>query len=121
MTFAAIFAIAVGILMAMQWTVTIMKGQVAGPEAAVGGRGKLEMAFHLVAELATAFMLIMAGSCLLVLGKARALGLFFIAIGMLLYTVINSPGYFAQQRRWAQVAMFAALLVLTVVSLILVS
>jgi hypothetical protein len=33
---------------------------------------------------------------------------------MLTYSVIASPGYFAQQGQWALVAMFAVLLVLAI-------
>ncbi len=39
---------------------------------------------------------------------------------MLLYTVIVSPGYFAQKREWPMVGMFAVLLALALVSLGLV-
>ncbi len=41
----------------------------------------------------------------------------FVSLGMLFYTVIVSPGYFAQQGVWALVAMFAVLLVLGLVGL----
>jgi hypothetical protein len=40
--------------------------------------------------------------------------------GMLIYSVIVSPGYFAQQGQWALVAMFAVLLVLAIVSVAVV-
>ena len=39
------------------------------------------------------------------------------ALGMLLYTVIVSPGYFAQLGQWAMVAVFALLLVLAFLSI----
>jgi hypothetical protein len=39
-------------------------------------------------------------------------------MGMLLYTIIVSSGYFAQKRVWPIVIMFAALLVLTSLSLV---
>jgi len=41
-------------------------------------------------------------------------------MGMLLYAVINSPGYFAEKRQWPMVGMFAVLLILALVSLGLV-
>jgi hypothetical protein len=37
-----------------------------------------------------------------------------VAIGMLIYTVINSAGYFAEQGAWGMVAMFGALLVVAI-------
>ena len=116
MIFVGIFALLVGILMIGQWTVTILKKQVAGPEAGMAGRGKVEMAYHWAAEFLTAVLLIIAGMGLLSdAGWGRMT--FFIADGMLIYTVINSAGYFAQQGQKPMVIMFAVLLVLAVVSL----
>jgi hypothetical protein len=119
MIFAAVFAIFVGLLMIVQWTITIFKKQVAGPEAGLAGRGKTEMGFHWAAEFVTAILLIISGISLLSntgWGKTA----FLVAVGMLVYTVINSPGYFAQQRKWPMVILFAFLLVLSIISLILI-
>jgi hypothetical protein len=118
MTIAAVLAIAVGVLMMAQWAITVTRGRVAGPEAGRAGRGNVEMAFHLTAELAAAFLLVIAGTGLLAVGE-RGIGVFQVANGMLIYTVINSAGYFAQQRKWGMVAMFAVLLVLAVGSIML--
>jgi hypothetical protein len=119
MTFAAIFAIIIGILMIAQWTISILKKQVAGPEIGLVGRGRTEMAFHWVAEFSTAVLLLISGFGL-ILNTGWGLTVFLIATGMLIYTVINSPGYFAQQRKWPMIIMFAVILVLAIVSLILV-
>ena len=120
MTLAAIFAIIVGILMVAQWTLTILRRDVPGPEAGyAAGRGPIEMGFHWAAEFATALALMAAGVGLLA-GWVWALPVYLIATGMLIYTVINSPGYFAQQGQWAPVAMLGLLLVLALVSLTLV-
>jgi hypothetical protein len=40
-----------------------------------------------------------------------------VANGLLIYTVIVSPGYFAQSGQWPLVGMFALLLVLAVLSI----
>ena len=119
MMFAAIFGIVVGVLMCVQWVLTILKKQVAGPESGVSGRGRVEMAYHLVAEFCTALLLLFAGVSLIT-KMSWGLTLFLIADGMLIYTVINSPGFFAQQRQWPMVIFFAVLLVLAVFCLILV-
>ncbi|MFP4345070.1 MAG: hypothetical protein ACLFU8_10285 [Anaerolineales bacterium] len=59
----------------------------------------LAIAFHLAAELATAVALLFAGVGLL--RRARwATSVTRLALGMLLYTVINSAGYFAEQGAW---------------------
>lgn len=71
---------------------------------------------HLVAEIVTAVSLIVAGAGLLQKRPwaARAAPA---ALGMLLYTLINSSGYFADQGEWPLVAMFAVLLILALVGL----
>lgn len=119
MTFSAVFAIAVGVLMLVQWTITILRKQVAGPESGMAGRGRVEMAYHWLAEFSTAVLLIVSGIGLIT-GVGWGPVLFLISNGMLLYTVINSPGYFAQQRQWLMVIMFAVILVLSIICTFLV-
>ena len=120
MVFSAVFAIAFGILMVVQWTLTILRRDVPGPEAGyTAGRGPIEMRFHWAAEFATALTLV-AGGLGLLAAAVWALPVYLVAVGMLIYTVMNSPGYFAQQGQWAPVAMFGLLLALALVSLGLV-
>jgi hypothetical protein len=69
--------------------------------------------------MVTALCLILSGIVLL-LGIGWAVPCFLVAAGMLFYTSIVSPGYFAQQGQWGWLAMFSAILILTVISLILV-
>jgi len=62
MTFAALYAILVGIAMIGQWVLTLAKKQVPGPEAGpIVGRGPVEMLFHKIAELVTAIALLAGG------------------------------------------------------------
>jgi hypothetical protein len=84
------------------WTMFFATGQV--PEL---DTEPIALAFHLVAEGLTAIALIAAGVALW-RRKSWAKPLYLIAIGMLLYTAIVSPGYFAQLGQWAFVGMFAA-------------
>lgn len=120
MTFAAIFAIVVGLMMIGQWTFTIAGNRVPGLEAEpTVGRGAMEMQFHWAAEFLTAIALIAGGAGLLV-RWTRGAALFFIAIGMLLYAVVNSAGYFAQQGEWRMVGVFAVILVLASIGVALV-
>ena len=120
MLFSAIFSIAVGVLMIIQWIITIARGNVQSLEAgSTAGRGRTEMMFHWVAEFGTSLMLLLAGIGLLV-NSTWALIVFYIATGMLIYTVINSPGYFAQQKQWPMVSMFSVILILAIVSIVLV-
>ncbi len=103
MRFAGIFALAVGILMFGQWAVALATGGVPELQTA-----PMAIGFHLAAEVLTALALILSGLALL---KKRTWGrtLFLVAGGMLLYSVINSPGYFAQRGQWIAVGMFAVL------------
>ncbi len=76
----------------------------------------IRIRFHIADEFITGGLLIAAGIGVLA-ESDTATKLYPIAMGMLLYTIIVSSGYFAQKRVWRIVGMFAALLVATVVSL----
>ena len=114
MTFAAILAIVVGLGMIVQWTLSLARGHV--PELATE---PIRIRFHLAAEALTALALVGSGIGLLA-GCAICRRLYLIAAGMLIYTVIVSPGYFAQQGNWAMPAMFGVILVLVLASLLYV-
>jgi len=114
-TLAAIVGIVVGVGMIAQWGVSLATKQVPELESE-----PFRIGFHLAGEFATAIALIVAGLGLL----ARApwgRGVYLVSAGMLLYTVIVSPGYFAQKRAWPMVGVFAVILVLTLVSIGLVA
>jgi hypothetical protein len=114
MIFAAIYALVVGTGMIAQWLFFLAVGQVPELETE-----PLRIRFHLAAEFATALALLAAGAALL---ANQGWGQWFypLATGMLLYTVIVSPGYFAQKGQWPFVGMFAVLLVLALASIALV-
>ena len=115
MKFAAWYGIIVGALMLAMWSFFLAAGQV--PELA---SEPYRIALHLAAEFATAIALLVAGIGLL--KKASwARTLYFIASGMLLYSLIASPGYYAQQGGWAFVGMFALLLLLDLFSMVALS
>ena len=110
MKFIGWYSVVIGLLMLGQWGFFLAAGQV--PEAQTA---PMALAFHLAAEAATALMLLASGVALLrALGWGQRASL--AALGMLTYTVIVSPGYFAQKGVWPLVFMFAALLVLTLLS-----
>lgn len=114
MKFAAFFSIIVGGGMIAQWTMSYLSHQI--PELKTE---PIRIGFHLAAELATALCLIVSGIALLV-GAGWAIPCFLVAAGMLFYTSIVSPGYFAQGGQWGWLGMFSAIIILTVISLILV-
>jgi hypothetical protein len=111
MVFPALYALIVGLAMFGQWAFLLATGRV--PELKTE---PYRIGFHLAAEGLTAIALLVAGIGLL---SSASWGgpLHLVAVGMLLYTSVVSPGYFAQQRQWPMVAMFGLILVLAVLSL----
>jgi peptidoglycan/LPS O-acetylase OafA/YrhL len=114
MVFASIFALVVGVGMIGQWLLFLATGQV--PELQTE---PLRIRFHLAAEFATAVALLIGGIALLT-GQSWGRWFYLLAMGMLLYTVIVSPGYFAEKGQWAFVGMFAVVLLLALLSIVLV-
>ncbi|HTP09185.1 MAG TPA: hypothetical protein VMP08_13105 [Anaerolineae bacterium] len=112
MNFPALYAIAVGLLIFGQWAFFLITRQV--PELKTE---RVRVLFHIAAEFLTAALLIVSGVGLY-LQLSWAMRVYAIAMGMLLYTIIVSAGYFAQKRVWPIVGMFAALLILTAISLL---
>jgi hypothetical protein len=104
MKYSAWYGILVGFLMIVQWGFTIITGGVPEFKTTPWAIG-----FHLAAEMSTALVLIIAGIALL---KSVSWGkqLLLTGLGMVMYSEIVSPGYFAQQSQWAMVGMFAILL-----------
>ena len=113
MGFPSIYAIVVGVGMIAQWAFFIGAGRV--PEVKTE---PWRIGFHLAGEFLTALALI-GGGAALIAGVSWGRALYRVAAGMLLYTAIVSPGYFAQQGEWALVAMFTVILALAVLALAL--
>ena len=110
MKFPAWYSMLVSVLMFGQWGFFLAVGAV--PEVQTE---PIALAFHLTAEFATAICLIAGGFALLRKAPwAKTCAL--LAAGMLAYTTIVSPGYFAQLGQWPLVGMFVGLLVLDGVS-----
>jgi hypothetical protein len=110
MVFVASYAIVVGLVMIVMWALPIAKRQV--PEFTTE---PIRIGFHFAAEFTTAATLLASGLALLA-GTQWAIEIALVAMGMLLYTAIVSPGYFGQKRQWPMVTMFASLVVLALVS-----
>lgn len=109
MIFVAWFEILVGVMIVALWISLLVTRQV--PELAEGHR---DIWFHVAAEVITAALLIAGGITVLVSSDSAA-KLAAIAIGALLYTAVNSAGYYADRRQWPVVVMFALLAGLTAV------
>lgn len=112
MKFCGWYAISVGIIMIGQWGFFISMGQVPELQSE-----PLRIAFHLASEGITAILLILSGVGVLQSWKGIR-NWYYVACGMLLYSVIVSPGYFAQLGQWSLVVIFAVLGVATVSAIV---
>jgi hypothetical protein len=106
------FPLAVGVSIIAWWAFVFATGQVPELQGA-----PVQLAFHVVAELLTAGMLIAGGIGLL---RHRPWGraVDLVGLGMLLYTAVGSPGYFAQNGQWPLVGVFAVVAAGTLVALV---
>lgn len=98
------FQIVIGVAIIGLWVMLLATRQV--PQIPAGNR---DIWFHLTAELLTAALLAGAGTWLLTTGTDAARTLSAFALGALLYTTINSPGYYADRQEWSMVTMFVVL------------
>ena len=109
---AAIYSILIGISMIGMWIMFYLTDSI--PELKTE---PWSISMHLVAEFATALMLIFSGAGLLK-NKDWGLKIYLIATGMLLYTLIVSPGYFLQKGEPGFVIMFGVFFVLAIYFLV---
>jgi hypothetical protein len=109
----AVYSLLVGSLMLAWWGISLAGGALERTD-----RSRAEMALHLLAEFLTAAWLLAGGVALIIMGTGAA-GFAGVGLGMLLYTVIVSPGYFLARREYPPVYVFGGLAALTVVAIVL--
>ena len=76
-----------------------------------------EITLHLIAEFSTAILLIISAT-LLFIGNKKGHVLINIAYGMLLYTLIVSPGYYLDLGDLPMALVFGGMFILTIVALL---
>lgn len=106
------FVILVGVGMLALWVTFYATGQIPEFET-----NPYEILYHLFAEILTAVALIVSGVGLFRRNQT-ARRLYPVALGLLLYTVINSAGYYADLGEAAMVGMFAVLTIATLVGVL---
>jgi len=109
---AAIYSIIVGVSMLLMWMMFYIIGSI--PELTTE---PARILLHIIAEIATAIALVCAGFGLLKL-KDWGYQVYLLATGGLIYTMIQSPGYFLQNGEFGFVLMFAVLLILGFILLV---
>ncbi|MHA1987360.1 MAG: hypothetical protein ACW98D_12040 [Promethearchaeota archaeon] len=107
---ASIYIIIIGIAMLSMWIFLLGKREV--PELSTK---PTQIYFHLIAELLTSVALIIGGIGL-IMNQPWGVALFFIAIGMAIYSTINAAGFYGQLKDWP---VFIVLIVFTIISLII--
>jgi len=98
---ASAYSIFIGLSMFGMWSMFWITGNIPELETE-----PIRIVMHLAAEFVTAVLLIVGGIALL-RGWRYGINLFQVSMGMLIYTLIQSPGYFAEQGEFVFVVMFA--------------
>lgn len=114
MKFPAYYGIGVGTLILLQWIFFVLTDSVPEWQTTPWA-----ISFHMSAELFLALALLVSSIAVLRFvpwGEKTLLT----ALGMAIYSEINSPGYFAQLEQWPLVAMFALLLLGATASMIFI-
>ncbi|MFX1417780.1 MAG: hypothetical protein ACFE9N_02540 [Promethearchaeota archaeon] len=109
---ASIYTILIGIAMLFMWFILLIKREV--PELTTK---PTQIYFHLIAEFLTSIILI-TGGIGLIMNQTWGFAIFFIAIGMTIYSTINAAGFYGQLKDWP---MFIPLLVCTMMSRLITS
>lgn len=107
------FAILAGLSIVGMWVALIRNGSVV--EATTAPK---EITMHIIAELATGILLLVSGTAL-ILGVGNAEHLWMLSMGMLIYTLVNSSGYYLQREDKMMTIMFASMFIISVILLAL--
>jgi len=102
---SGVYAIVIGIGIIGLWVMLLLTNQV--PELRTT---PIAIKFHITAELIMGILALFSGIILL-MGLSWAPFLFILAMGLVIYAVINSAGYYAQKKQWVFVILFGIILI----------
>lgn len=102
------YSIFVGLCMIVMWIMFYCTGEI--PELSTK---PAEIGLHITGEMITAVLLIIGGYAIFT-KRSWGLQVYSVSMGMLLYTLIVSPGYYVQKGEFLFVIMFSVLLFLSV-------
>ncbi|MFO7796212.1 MAG: hypothetical protein ACQERB_05525 [Promethearchaeati archaeon] len=111
---SGIYAIIIGIGIIGLWAMLLLTNQV--PELKTQS---IEIRFHITAEMSMGILSLLSG-ILLLIRLSWASTFFILAMGLVIYAVINSAGYYGQKKQWVFVLMFGIIL-FTSVSLVILN
>lgn len=78
----------------------------------------ISIKFHITAEMVMGILCLLSGIFLLI-GFSWAPYFFILAMGLVIYAVINSSGYYGQRKQWIFVLMFGIILIASISLVIL--
>jgi len=108
-----IFQVLCGVGILGIWILNALKGAIPELQTEV-----IRIAMHLTAEAFTGILLLVSGLFIL-FKKRKSSALFHLSFGALFYTLIASPGYFAQKAQWGVCGLFLVLLSVSVAILVI--
>ncbi|NVM37886.1 MAG: hypothetical protein HWN81_20000 [Candidatus Lokiarchaeota archaeon] len=74
--------------------------------------------FHITAEMTMGILCLLSGIFLFI-SFSWALYIFILAMGFVMYAVINAAGYYGQKKQWSFVIMFGIILISSAILVIL--
>jgi hypothetical protein len=110
---SGIYSIIIGIGIIGLWTMLYLTNRI--PELKTE---PVAIRFHLIAEI-TMGILSLLGGFFLLMRFAWAQYFFIFAMGLIIYAVINSAGYYGQKKQWSVVGMFGMILIVSAILVIL--
>ncbi len=101
---AGVYSILLGVSIMGLWSMLLSTGNVPELKTAL-----ISIAFHMAAETIMGILLLMSGVALIKDSK-NGVSLFVLSNGLVIYSVVNSAGYYGEKGQWIMVAMFMAIL-----------
>lgn len=108
----SVLSIIIGTGMIILWIMLFLTGQIAELQTE-----PVRIMMHIAGEIITAVLLVSSG-ILYLKGISGAGRIMLFAQGMLTYTLIVSPGYYAQKGNIPMIIMFGILLLITFISVV---
>ena len=110
---SGVYAIVIGLGIIGLWIMLLLTKQVPELETE-----PVAIAFHITAEIIMGILSLLSGIFLLI-DLSWAPYFFILAMGLVIYAVINAVGYYGQRKQWVFVIMFGIILIASVSLVIL--
>jgi hypothetical protein len=104
----ALFQMLIGFGMIFIWVLLFLTDQIPELETE-----PFRIVMHITAEVITGLLLLGSGIWLLIRKHPHKV-FFYLSFGCLIYTLIVSPGYYAQKGEWSTFVVFLAILIFAV-------